>query len=463
MEKIVINFLKELGYENNVIDDEQEKRVNNWLELFGGKTKQHNYTIYNGKKLCKRTYKSLNIASQSCGDLSDFFFNEKLDITIDKEDVQEKLKECLEQNNFLANSNKLMQLVKALGTGAYVSYLEDKVLKINYINATNIVILEADKDGVQGVLFWSKRKVLNGTEFYINAHILEDNGYVIHNRKYLQKKDSSDYIEEELDESIKTIETKSFIPKFAMLFTPEVNNLDINSPYGISCYANALDTIIALDRAYDSFDNEIAMGRKRVYVPTNAIQVNITESGETVPAFDENDVVFYAYPGKENDKLVESSFDLRIEQLTQAIQGQLNLYTSKVGLGHNYYKFKDGQAYVNTDNILSSNSDVYRKIKKQENIITQAITQLLYGIAELIGIKEEFSVSVFYDDSIIEDMEKTRLQAQSEYNSKLISKAQYYRDVYKLKEDEALEFANKMNEEIKSQTITDGEEFSFVE
>ena len=149
--------------------------------------------------------------------------------------------------------------------------------------------------------------------------------------------------------------------------------------------------------------------------------------------------------------------------MTQAIQGQLNLYTSKVGLGHNYYKFKDGQAYVNTDNILSSNSDVYRKIKKQENIITQAITQLLYGIAELIGIKEEFSVSVFYDDSIIEDMEKTRLQAQSEYNSKLISKAQYYRDVYKLKEEEALEFATKMNEEIKSQTITDGEEFSFVE
>ena len=187
MEKIVTNFLKELGYETNVIDEEQEKRVNNWLEWFGGKTKQHNYTIYNGKRLCNRTYKSLNIASQSCGDLSDFFFNEKLDITIDKEKVQEQLKECLEQNNFLANSNKLMQLVKALGTGAYVPYLEDKVLKINYINATNIVILEADKDGVQDVLFWSKRKVLNGTEFYINAHILGDNGYVIHNRKYLQK------------------------------------------------------------------------------------------------------------------------------------------------------------------------------------------------------------------------------------------------------------------------------------
>lgn len=462
MEKVVTDFLKELGYESSVIDEEQEKRVKEWLCWYGGKTKYHNYKVYNGKKYCKRTYKSLNIANQACSDLSDFFFNEKLDITIDKKSVQTKIDECLEQNGFLQNSNKLMQLVKALGTGAYVPYLDNKVLKINYINATNIVILEADKDEVQDVLFWSKRKVLKGTEYYINAHILSDNGYIIYNRKYLQEKDSSSFNKIDLGDA-EQIETKSFIPKFAMLYNPEVNNIDINSPYGISCYANALDTILALDRAYDSFDNEIALGRKRVYVPTNAIQFNIVEGGQPVPAFDENDVTFYAYPGKDSDKLVESSFDLRIEQLTQAIQAQLNLYTSKVGLGHNYYKFKDGQAYVNKDNVMSSNSDVYRKIKKQENVITKAINQLIYGIAELIGIKDKFSISVFYDDTIIEDIEKTRLQAQTEYNSKLISKAQYYRDVYKLKDKEAEKFVKKMNEEIVSQTIANGEEFGFVE
>lgn len=462
MEKIVTDFLKELGYESNIIDEEQEKRVKEWLGWFGGKTKYHNYSIYNGKKLCKRTYKALNIASQSCGDLSDFFFNEKLEITIDNEKVQERINECLEQNGFLQNSNKLMQLVKALGTGAYVPYLDNNVLKINYNNATNIVILGADKDEVQDVLFWSKRKALNGTEYYINAHILSDNGYIIHNRKYLQRNDNTEFEKIDLGD-IEKIETKSFIPKFAMLFTSEVNNIDINSSYGISCYANALDTIIALDRAYDSFDNEIALGRKRVYVPTKSLQFNINENGETTPAFDENDVAFYAYPGETNDKLIESSFDLRIEQLTQAVQAQLNLYTSKVGLGHNYYKFKDGEAYVNKDNVMSSNSDVYRKIKKQENIITKAITQLIYGIAELIGITEKFSISVFYDDTIIEDIDKIRQQAQTEYNSKLISKAQYYRDVYKLKDDEALEFAKRMNEEIIDETITDGSEFDIVE
>ena len=293
MDKIVKDFLNELGYSSDVIDEAQEKRVKEWLTLFGGKTKNHEYYVYNGKKRIKREYKSLNIASQSCGDLSDFFFNEKLDITIDKEKVQKQINACLEQNGFLDNSNKLMQLVKALGTGAYVSYLDNDVLRINYINATNILILDADKNDVRSVLFWNERKTLEGTEMYINAHILTDTGYIIHNRKYLQKKDSKNYIQQELDEDIKLIDTKSFVPKFAMLFTPEVNNLDINSPYGISCYANALDTIISLDRAYDSFDNEIALGRKRVYVPTNAVQFNIDGAGNTVEAFDENDVAFF--------------------------------------------------------------------------------------------------------------------------------------------------------------------------
>ena len=458
MKDIIKQIVLNLGYDESVLDEEQQDRVNLWLSWLKGKTKDHKYKIYNGKKYKKMEYKSLNITSQSCSDLGDFFFNEKLEITIDKPSVQEKIDECLEQNNFLENANKLMQLTKALGTGAFVPYLDNDVLKINFINATNIIILKADRGEIQDVLFWSE----TGKNLYINIHILGEDGYTIYNKKYTKSGDS--YVEEELDEKLKEIPTHSFIPKFQIIETPEINNFDINSPYGISCYANALDTIIALDKAYDSFDNEIALGRKRVYVPAKSVQFNIDSEGNTIPAFDDNDVAFYVYPGNsENEKLVESSFDLRIEQLTQAIQAQLNIYTAKIGLGHNYYKFKNGEAYVNTSNVISSNSDVYRKIKKQENILTRAITGLCYAIAELIGITEEFSVSVFYDDSIIEDTESIRKQAQTEYNTKLISKAQYYRDVYKLKDDEALQFAQQMNEEIRNESLIEGEEETFVE
>lgn len=445
MEQIVKDFIKELGFEDSINEDHEE-RVKNWLTWYSGKTKDHNYYVYNGKKRCKKELKSLSIIPQSCEDISDFFFNEKLDIVIDKENVEDTMHEILEQNDFLYNANKLMQLTKALGTGAIVPYLDNDVLRINFIDATGIVILDADKTNVKSVLFWSKVN----NNLIINAHILTDNGYVIYNKKY--KKQDNEYIEEELDENVAVIDTKSFIPRFAMLYNTSVNNFDINSPYGISMYANALDNVIAIDRAYDSLDNEIRNGMKRIYIKGGAVQFNIDEAGNTTPIFDSSDTQYYQIPGSEKDPLVnESNGELRIDAITNSLQAQLNLYTSKVGLGHNYYKFKDGEAYVNTDNVMSSNSDVYRKIKKQENIISYAIKDLVYAIANLLGISEEFNISIDYDDTIIEDTEKIRQQAMTEYNTGLISKQAYYRDVYKMSEETAKEYAKQMEEEVKEE------------
>lgn len=456
MNNIVKEYLRQHGYDS-CVDENQEARVNEWLEVFKGPTKKYTVKIYNGKQYVNYKIKSLNLPTQICADLADFFFNEKLDITISNKSVEKKIKQCLEQNNFLNNANKLMQLVNALGTGALIPYLDNGVLKINYIKAPNIVILKANEDEVIDVLFWSKTATKGGYEYYFNLHILEENGYTIYNAKKIEKDNHVEDIE--LPPQTAEIKTQSFLPKFGMLFTPEINNFDINSPYGISRYANAIDAMFITDRAYDSMDNEINLGKKRVYVGTGAISFNTNDKGEPVPAFDPDDVAFYAIPGENNNELVkESTGELRIEEISAAVQYNLNIVTSKVGLGHNYYKFKDGQVYVNTDNVISSNSDVYRKIQKQQNITTKAIVSLIYAIAELIGVTQKFSISVFYDDSIIEDTDKTQKKAQSEYNAKLISKAQYFRDTRKLKDAEAVNFAKQMNKEILDETIVDGEE-----
>lgn len=463
MNKVVKDYIKELGYEN-VIDDNHEQLVDNWLKWYKGKTDKHIYKVYNGKIYNKIEMKSLNIASQSCGDISDFFFNEKLDITINDEQAQDTINKILMQNNFLYNCNYLMQLTEALGTGAIVPYLDKDKLRINYIPAPNIVILGCRENIPTEILFFSEEKTKDGTEVTINTHLLDDNdNYVILNKKYLVDNNGNSS-EIEIDEKVKEINTGSPLPKFGLLKTSIVNNIDINSPYGISIYANALDNILAIDRVFDSLDIEVALGRKRIFVSGDATSFNTDSEGNITPVFDSTDIAYYQVPGKEgSEPIKESNGELRIDQLSNALQYQLNMWSSKIGLGHNYYKFKDGQVYVNTDNVMSSNSDVYRKIKKQENIITNCLINVIYAIAELIGITTQFEVSVDYDDSIIEDKEQIRKQALTEYNTGLISKAQYYRDVFKLGDDNAIEFLHKMNDEIKEGTIVEGEEDTFIE
>lgn len=158
MDKVVKEYLKQYGYED-CIDEKQETRVTEWLKVFEGPTERYKVKIYNGTSYVTRTINSLGLAHQMCGDLADFFFNEKLEITLSNKSIQKQIEQCLEQNSFLKNGNKLMQLVKALGTGAFVPYLDNGVLRINYLNASNIVILKTTTDGVVDVLFYTKRKI----------------------------------------------------------------------------------------------------------------------------------------------------------------------------------------------------------------------------------------------------------------------------------------------------------------
>lgn len=293
MDKIIEDYLKGKGYKSK-IDENQESRVARWLEIYENKAKEYNTKIYNGSKYVDYKLKTLALPVRTCEDISDFFFNEKLDITISNEKINDAVHDCLKQNNFLHNSNKLMQLVCALGTGAFVPYLDNNVLKINYIDATGIVILKSTSAGVQDVLFWNKNSTDNGTEYIINAHILEKDGYIIENVKIIETKDKKTVYEDLGD--MARIETKSFVPRFGIITNYSVNNFDINSPYGISRYANAFPEAFTTDVCFDSLSNEIGLGKKRVYVKQGAMNIKVGENGETIPIFDPNDVLFYVLP-----------------------------------------------------------------------------------------------------------------------------------------------------------------------
>ncbi|MFE4759045.1 hypothetical protein ACFRIB_54565, partial [Streptomyces mirabilis] len=64
-------------------------------------------------------------------------------------------------------------------------------------------------------------------------------------------------------------------------FKPNIaNNIDLQSPLGVSLYANAIDTIKALDTAFDSYHREFRLGKKRIIVPHSAIRTVVNAETE---------------------------------------------------------------------------------------------------------------------------------------------------------------------------------------
>lgn len=60
------------------------------------------------------------------------------------------------------------------------------------------------------------------------------------------------------------------------------------------------------------------------------------------------------------------------------------------------------------------------------------------------GTEYKDDVTIDFDDSIIEDSKETRTQAILELNNGLIDDVQYYIDVYKMTEEQAIEFRDKI-------------------
>ena len=82
------------------------------------------------------------------------------------------------------------------------------------------------------------------------------------------------------------------------------NNLDDDSPLGVSIYANALSTLKALDICYDSFVQEFRLGRKRIIVPAQCLRtVQDPVTNQVRRFFDATDEAYVALKSDDTDAL----------------------------------------------------------------------------------------------------------------------------------------------------------------
>ena len=150
----------------------------------------------------------------------------------------------------------------------------------------------------------------------------------------------------------------------------------------------------------------------------------------------------------ENEKSIEFvDPTLRVEQFDRALQTSLNLYGDSVGFGTNHYTFKDGVTYTNQTQIISSNSKMYRRLKKHELVLEKSLIDLANAILYLVtNTINEADVSIDFDDSIIEDTAEKQRQALLEYNAQLIDATQYFMQTRNMDEATAKAFVKSITD-----------------
>ncbi len=448
----------------DTVDPSFYSQIRLWESWYRGNvSKFHHYYVYNGKNKihCRRL--SLGMAKKLSEDIADLLLNERVKITISGSDHTAAFVErVLDKNDFLVKGNDYQERKAYSGTVAYVvqinnalideeGYIVNGDVGINYVQAKNIFPISWENGRVTEVAFLFPKTVKRKKYALIQMHRLEENDgiqqYVIENHVVECTSGAGTEIPtskwaelKPFDDLAVKIKTGTDKPQFVIDRLNIVNNVDEDdtNPMGVAIFANSIDVLAKIDLEFDSYANEFNLGRKRIFVAPELIELD----GQ--PTFDENDTVFYQLPEDtlKEKPIVEINMEIRAEAHSKAINDDLNFLSFKSGFGTERYKFEKGVVTTATQ-VISENSDLYRGVQKHEIILDSVIKELVMIIVRLgimlkvPNLSEDIEITIDFDDSIIEDKQAERQQDRQDVSMGVMRHDEYRAKWYGETEEEA--------------------------
>ena len=336
---------------------------------------------------------------------------------------------------------------------------ETRRLMIGYCMADQFVPISWDNARVTEGVFVSR--IAKDGYYYTRLEWHRWNGltYVITNELYrseMQKGAAPDETQDilgvryPLAEIYPYLDEVTEVPVEESLFsywrTAIANNLDDNSPLGISVYANALENLHALDICYDSFVREFRLGKKRIIVPARAVRTVVDpKTGKLCRYFDATDETYEALASDSPDdlKIHDNSVELRVEEHVAAINAFLSILCLQTGFSAGTFTFDQHSGLKTATEVVSENSKTYKTIKTVQNQLRPAIEHLVRNIVDvaiLYGMTDEsgnsierlaapgYNVTITFDDGVTQDRQTNINEGVMLVGAGIISKYTFLTD-----------------------------------
>lgn len=426
-----------------------------------------------------RNMESLHLAKAVCSELAQMVWTDQSEIIVSrhgavlKEDETDPLNDFVHKvlcdNNFFIKMVDGIEQASALGGEALKVWCEYKYdadgnaipeserIKIGYCMADQFVPTAWDNAEITEGFFINR--IAKDGYYYtkIEWHKWNGDTYQIDNQLYRasmkgENNDNQDILGFRYPLALiypniqEHIEFRNIRKSLFSYFKPAIaNNIDDNSPLGISVYANAMSTLHTLDICFDSLTREFILGRKRIIVPARAIKmVTDPATGKMARYFDATSSVYEALNVDDTDslKIHDNSVELRVEEHVSAINALLNIFCLQIGLSAGTFSFDTERGIKTATEVVSENSKTYKTIKLFQNNIKPAVERLvdnIIAIASLYEIKyngvsvyelakDGYHVAVNMDDGITQDRQTNIQEGITLVGAKLMSKYKFLTD-----------------------------------
>ena len=363
-----------------------------------------------------------------------------------------------------------------------------RVIRLGYCMADQFVPLAWDNARVTEGVFISRRARKGWYYTRLEWHRWNGETYVITNELYKSEMQRGALAGQnqdilgircplaELQEMFPGLEPETVVPVEESLFsyfrTPIANNIDDNSPLGVSIYANALETLHAIDICYDSFVTEFRLGKKKIIVPARFLRmVTDPQTGRQVRYFDPNDETYVGVADDDGTAGVHDiSVELRVEEHVAALNALLSILCLQIGFSANTFSFDEHQGGIKTaTEVVSENSKTYKTVRTVQNQLRPMLEHMVRNIIDvaiLYGMEWEgqsverlaaggWEVKVTFDDGVTQDRQTNLNEGVMLVGAGLLSKYKFLTDKkfgQGLTDKEAAEELQRIRDE-KQQTI----------
>lgn len=463
--KILFTILKDLGYPVSQEVQDYYNKIQFWNDWWKGYVQDfHKYKIKNNEGNSREVKrKQMRMAKKVCEDWADLLLNDKTRILVECDDhgtsiTQEFLTGDKEDQNggVLGNSkfwklgNKAVEREFAQGTVCFYLQLVNPTVNKGQLSAQSVQIktikdaqkivpLTYDEEDISEIALASEY-TQNGERFmYIQVFKQEQEGYQIYNHYFKISNVAGDTVGYERVSAPHGEAIRYKLPcKPFVILKPNIENNIADVPLGMSIYANAIDMLESCDLAYDNLFMDTLLGKKKVFMDQALFSMQPTayalnDKGERVPVRQEPDVgatlekSLYVSTGTQvsPDKprlFEEYNPSLRVDENKENVQFNLNLLSSKCGLGQNRYQFSIQDALTE---------------------LTRSIIILGKEKCHISGLDPDVRITIQFDDTMFSDEEAERLRMLQEISAGILQKWEYRVRYYGEDEETAREMTGE--------------------
>lgn len=394
--------------------------------------------------------KSMNLAAAVASEIARLVTLELKSEVVGNDYLNEEYKVVLE------NIRILCEYACADGGIAFKPYVSNGKIEVDTVLADSFYPTAYNSRGeITGAVFVETKT--KGKEVYtrLEYHNLTEDGYEIINKAYKKHNvdisDKDDDIGREIEltevEEWADLEEEALIqnvtaPLFSYFKIPIANQIDSNSPLGVSVYSKAVEDIMEADRQYSRILWEYEGTELAIDASVDCFKLD--ENGEPIlPEGKERLYRSYDFGDNGTAKAINIfSPVIRDTSLFNGLNNMLRQIEFKCGLA--YGTLSDPQNVDKTaEEIKASKQRSYQLVSDIQKALQKALEQLVYAmsvIGQISGLPTDssYSMSFDWDDSIIIDKKEDMLSMQQDVASGILRAEIYLAKKYGVTEEEAL-------------------------